>query len=72
VVGRVIYTQTRDPDGDGDVHVIVVAGVRLVNLKFRHGAGRVDPPGAGGRLRVTGVLSHGRFGVPEVDVARIG
>jgi hypothetical protein len=72
VVGRVIYTQTRDPDGDGDVHVIVVAGVRLVNLKFRHGAGRVDPPGTGGRLRVTGVLSHGRFGVPEVDVARIG
>jgi hypothetical protein len=72
VVGRVVYTQKRDPDGDGDVHVVVVAGLRLVNLKFRHGAGQVDPPGPGGRLTVIGVLGRGRFGMPEVDVARIG
>lgn len=72
VVGRVVYTQKRDPDGDGDTHILVVAGLRLVNLKFRHGVERVDPPGVGRRLRVTGVLGRGRFGVPEVDVARIG
>jgi hypothetical protein len=71
VDGFVLYRQARDPDGDGDAHLLVVAGPRLVNLKFRRAAGILTLPGAGHRVRVVGVLSDGRFGIPEVDVARM-
>jgi hypothetical protein len=72
VSGRVLYRQQRDPDGDGDSHLLVVAGPHLVNLKFPLAAGRLPLPGPGGRIAVTGLLRNGRFGIPEVLVLRIG
>jgi hypothetical protein len=72
VEGRVIYRQGRDPDGDGDAHLLVVAGPRMVNLKFRFAGGGAGLPGVGGRVRVVGLLTSGRLHVPEVEVRRIG
>ena len=72
VEGRVVYRQSRDPDGDGDAHLLVLAGWHLVNLKFRVAAGPVVLPGVGHRVRVVGLLTPGRFHVPEVDVRRLG
>jgi hypothetical protein len=71
VDGLVLYRQARDPDGDGDGHLLVVAGPHLVNLKFRRAAGVLTLPGPGHRVVVVGVRSEGRFGIPEVDVARM-
>jgi len=72
VEGRVVYRQSRDPDGDGDAHLLVVAGPHLVNLKFRAAAGDPSLPGVGHRVVAIGLLSSGRLHVPEVDVRRLG
>lgn len=72
VDGRVVYREKLDPDGDGDSHLLVVAGVHLVNLKFRGGAGVVRLPDLGRQVVATGLLHDGRFGVPEVEVLRLG
>jgi hypothetical protein len=72
VEGRVLYKQSRDPDGDADAHLLVVAGRHLVNLKFRYASGGAGLPGVGHRVRVVGLLSSGRLNVPEVDVRRLG
>jgi hypothetical protein len=72
VEGRVVYRQGRDPDGDGDAHLLVIAGSHLVNLKFRFAGGGAGLPGVGHRVRVVGLLGSGRLHVPEVDVRRIG
>jgi hypothetical protein len=72
VAGRVVYRQRHDPDGDADAHLVVVAGMHVVNLKFRNAAGADGLPGIGGRIVVVGLLSAGRMHVPEVDVRRIG
>lgn len=72
VEGRVVYRQSHDPDGDGDAHLLVVAGPHLVNLKFRFAAGAARLPGIGRRVRVVGLLTSGRLSVPEVDVRHLG
>jgi hypothetical protein len=72
VEGRILYRQERDPDGDGDAHLLVLAGWHLVNLKFRFAAGRLGLPGVGHRVVAVGLLSSGRLHIPEVDVRRLG
>ena len=72
VAGRVVYRQSRDPDGDGDAHLLVLARSHLVNLKFRHASGDPSLPGVGRRVVAVGLLSSGRLHVPEVDVRRLG
>jgi len=72
VEGRVVYRQRRDPDGDADAHLLVVAGLHVVNLKFRGAAGAGGLPGPGHRVIAVGLLSSGRLHVPEVDVRRLG
>ncbi len=72
VVGRVVLRQHVDPDGDGDAHLIVIAGVRVVNLKLpRAGAdGAPGLPGLGSRVTAVGELVRGRWpGVTEVRAA---
>ena len=72
VEGRVVYRQSHDPDGDADAHLLVVAGLHVVNLKFRGAAGAAGLPGPGHRVVAVGLLSSGRLDVPEVDVRRLG
>ena len=57
VEGTVLYRQNRDPDGDGDRHLVVVAGLHLVKVKFRQGVGPRSLPGIGSTLRVVGHLT---------------
>ena len=62
VVARVVFREGRDSDGDDDAHLVVVAGPRLVTLKFRRAAGA---PGLGDRIRVTGVLGTAGWACPR-------
>jgi hypothetical protein len=72
VKGRVLYKQSHDPDGDRDAHLLVIAGLHVVNLKFRYAAGGAGLPGAGHRVIGVGLLGPGRLHVPEVDVRHLG
>jgi hypothetical protein len=69
VDARVLYVQRGDPDGDHDTHAIAIAGARPVIIKFRAGAKRPPSLGVGDRLRATGTLSKGRFGIAEITAA---
>ena len=66
VEGVVIYRERRDPDGDGDIHGLAVAGGKLVILKTAEGSPAI--PGVGRRVDLAGVTTRGRFGLTVVDV----
>jgi hypothetical protein len=70
--GRVVYRQRRDPDGDGDSHLLVLVGAHLLNLKFPHGAGVLRLPAIGRRVVATGLRYDGRSAIPKVEVLRLG
>jgi hypothetical protein len=73
VHGRVVYRQEHDPDGDGDRHLVVVAGPRIVTLKIAvTGPRRVDP-GLGARVTAIGLWQQGtgRLGSDVVDVTSL-
>jgi hypothetical protein len=70
VKGRVVYVEQHDPDGDGDRHAIVLAGLRLVKLKYPRDVGPLRLPGIGSRLEAVGHVPSGGAVVPEVIVAR--
>lgn len=63
--GRVVYVQSTDPDGDGDGHVVLLAGPRLVVVKVPAALAQ-DLPGLGDRITAVGVASDGPAGMPEL------
>jgi hypothetical protein len=68
VEGRVLHTQARDPDGDGDRHLVVLAGAHLVIIKVRRTRITVGTlPGLGARVEAVGLLSRGRLHLPVID-----
>jgi hypothetical protein len=68
VDGRVILRETVDPDGDGDVHLVAIAGPRIVTVKYVRNARPATLAGVGARIRVVGLLSRGRWGTSVVTV----
>ena len=74
VHGRVLHVQQRDPDGDGDRHLVVLAGAHVVIVKVVRSRRRPRLPGIGRRMRAVGLLSDGRLGRPvvETDAVRDG
>jgi hypothetical protein len=72
VVGRVVWRQLEDPDGDGDRHLIVVARlrVRIVKLPRRLPLGAAVP-GVGARIEATGWIIRGASGEREIVTARL-
>jgi hypothetical protein len=72
VEGRVIFRQGHDPDGDGDAHVVVIAGPHIVTIKIPRDSRAPRTPGLGARIRVTGLLSHGRLGLPVITAVAWG
>jgi hypothetical protein len=67
VKGRVLWIQKRDPDGDGDRHVIVVSRLhpRIVNLRRELGVGSL--PRIGARVDAVGWLAVGASGHEEIE-----
>lgn len=70
VHGRVLYAQRHDSDGDGDRHLVVISGPRLVTIKVPVSAGIKSVPGIGARVTATGTLSSDRD--RGMQVVRVG
>ncbi len=70
VKGRVVYVERRDADGDGDAHLVTVAGPRLVVLKLRAGGARPALPRVGETVDAAGTVTKDR-GLTEIDVGVI-
>jgi hypothetical protein len=67
VDGIAVWTERDDPDGDGDVHVGVLAGPRLVIVKYKRRL-RGQAPGIGSRVRAAGPISSGGSGRSAISV----
>jgi hypothetical protein len=66
VVGRVVWVQKHDPDGDGDRHLIVVARLHAHIVKFTRAFPGRFVPGLGARIDVTGWVEVGASGRDEI------
>lgn len=69
--GVILFRQGHDPDGDGDVHGVVQAGMRLVVIKSRSGSPRAARiPGVGHTVDLAGPVIPGKPGLTTLDVRR--
>ena len=66
VEGVILYREGHDPDGDGDVHGVAVAGRRLVILRSLRGS--IPIPGVGRRVDLAGYTTRGRLGLTVVNL----
>jgi hypothetical protein len=70
VHGRVVYVERVDPDGDGDLHVVVAAGgVTLAGLTAVDVARSLRPrrdPRIGDRVSAAGPVQRGSFGQSQI------
>jgi hypothetical protein len=72
VEGRVLHVQEHDPDGDGDRHLVVLAGPHVVIVKVRRSRGAPRAlPGIGHRVEAVGILGSGRLSLPVVETDRV-
>jgi hypothetical protein len=71
VRGRVVWTQKRDPDGDGDRHLLIVGRLHPRVVKLVRGMRTAPLPGAGTRVDAVGWLMRGGSGHAEVDAQRV-
>ena len=71
LVGRILYVQRNDPDGDANVHFLVAIPGHLALVKYERGSSAPDSPGVGDLIEVSGLLVDGRWGLPEVLAAPI-
>ena len=71
VRGRVVWIQKRDPDGDGDRHLLVVDRLhpRIVKLSRALGVDRL--PRIGDRVDAVGWAMYGGSGRPEINTQRL-
>lgn len=70
VTGRVIYVERVDPDGDGDLHVVVSAGSislpGLTAVDVRPGLRPRRDPAPGDRVTAAGPVQRGSFGQDQI------
>ena len=68
--GRVIYVERVDPDGDGDLHVVVAAGgVTLLGLTSVDVARDLRPkrdPRVGDQISAAGTIETGSYGQKQI------
>ena len=70
VVGTVVYVERVDPDGDGDLHVVVDAGdVTLLGMTAIDVAPELRPrrdPRVGDRVSAAGPVQKGSYGQSQI------
>ena len=74
VTGRVVYVERVDPDGDGDLHVVVAAGSislpGLTAVDVRPGLRPERDPRPGDRVSAAGPVQRGSFGQDQIHALR--
>ncbi|HEX8204621.1 MAG TPA: hypothetical protein VF587_01035 [Solirubrobacteraceae bacterium] len=74
VTGRIVYVEAVDPDGDGDLHVVVadggisLPGVTAVDV--RPGLRPRRDPGIGDRATAAGPVQTGSYGQAQIHALR--
>lgn len=74
VSGRVLFIERVDPDGDGDLHVVLAAdsvtapGITAVDV--RRGLRPARDPRVGDMAAAAGPLQAGSFGQQQIDALR--
>ena len=70
VRGRIVYVERVDPDGDGDLHVVVADGSitapGLTSIDVRPGLRPVRDPRVGDVATAAGPVQRGSIGQPQV------
>jgi len=70
VRGRVLYVERVDPDGDGDLHVVVldgsVTGPGMTAVDVRPGLRPRRDPRVGDRVSAAGPVQQGSFGQSQI------
>ena len=70
VLGRIVYVEAVDPDGDGDLHVVIAdAGITLPGLTavdVRPGLRPRRDPRAGDRATAAGPVQTGSYGQSQI------
>ena len=74
VTGRVVYVERVDPDGDGDLHVVVNGGSitlpGLTAIDVRPGLRPRRDPAPGDRVTAAGPVQRGSFGQDQIHALR--
>ena len=72
--GRIVYVESVDPDGDGDLHVVVAAGgislPGLTSLDVSKDLRPARDPRIGQRAGGAGPVYRGSFGQRQIQVVR--
>jgi hypothetical protein len=74
--GRVLYVERRDPDGDGDAHIVLLSraavtapGISVIDVKRSL---RPSPlPGPGDRLSAAGPVFRGSHGQRQIEAVEL-
>jgi hypothetical protein len=75
VGGRVVYVESVDPDGDGDLHVIVAAaGISapgVTSIDIRRGLRPAHDPRLGSRVSAAGPVQRGHIGQNQIHALEV-
>jgi hypothetical protein len=74
VIGRIVYIEAVDPDGDGDLHVVVADGSislpGLTAVDVRPGLRPRRDPRVGDRATAAGPVQTGSYGQSQIHALR--
>jgi hypothetical protein len=74
VLGRVLYVESVDPDGDGDLHVVVlgggITGPGVTAVDVRRGLRPRRDPRLGQLVTAAGPVQRGSYGQRQIHALR--
>ena len=74
VIGTIVHVERVDPDGDGDLHVVVAGGSitlpGLTAVDVRPGLRPPRDPSIGERATAAGPVQRGSFGQDQINALR--
>jgi hypothetical protein len=77
VLGRIVYVERVDPDGDGDAHFVLadsagVTGPGITVVDVRADLRPQPLPGIGDHLSAAGAVATGSYGQRQIEAVAVG